>query len=85
MNTVAEKLKQLSDQDLLRLSKELQSTTIPADALIRQLIKGTDMDTTAPLLAFVGVGQLLAHELAERFEKALGEIESFHSHDNPSY
>lgn len=66
MTTVAQKLETMSDEQLLRLSDELKQTTVPNDALIRDVIKGTEMDTTAPMIAFVGVGQMLQFVLADR-------------------
>ena len=82
---VEQKLKQLSNKQLLALVQELKQTSVPADALIRDVIKGTELDTTAPMIAFVGVGQMLAHVLAERLVIAEEEIETFHSHDHPEY
>ena len=64
--TVEQKLKLLSNDELIQLTKELRETSVPADALLRKVIKDTELDTTAPMLAFVGVGQLLAFELAAR-------------------
>lgn len=83
--TIDKKLKALSNDQLIRLSEELRLTTVADDALLRQVIKDTDLETTAPLLAFVGVGQWLAFELADRLIIAEREIEAFHSHNNPNY
>jgi hypothetical protein len=66
--TVADKLKVLSNDKLIQLSKELRLTSVPENALIREIIKGTDMDTSVPLIAFMGVGQLLQFEIADRLE-----------------
>ena len=74
MKTLKEKLSELTHRDLIKLSKELQQTTVAPDALIREVIKGTEFDTTAPILAFVAVGQLLAFELTYRFEEVINLI-----------
>jgi type III secretory pathway component EscU len=66
MEHVIDKLKKLSNENLIKLSEELRLPTVPDDALIREVIKDTEMDTTAPMIAFVGVGQLLSFELADR-------------------
>jgi len=66
MTTIEEKLKKLSDQDLIQISKELRNTSVAEDALIREVIKDTELDTKSPLLAFVAVGQVLGFELADR-------------------
>jgi hypothetical protein len=83
--TVEQKLKLLSNKELIQLTNELKHTSVPNNALLREVIKDTELDTTAPILAFVGVGQWLAFELADRLIVAQEEIEAFHSHDNPSY
>lgn len=74
---VEQKLKQLSNKQLLALVQELKQTSVPTDALIRDVIKGTELDTTAPMIAFVGVGQMLAHVLAERLESALDDLDLY--------
>lgn len=63
---ITEKLQQLSDEQLLQLADELKNTSVSENALIRDIIKGTEMDTSAPVLAFVAIGQLLTHVLADR-------------------
>lgn len=67
-------LKSLSNEALIELSKELQSTDVPQDALIRKVIKGTEVDTTAPVLAFVAVGCNLAYVLAERLNSYIKNV-----------
>lgn len=71
VSKVNKKLKLLSNEQLISLVKELKQTTIPADSILREVIKDTELDTTAPLLAFIEVGQMLAHVLADRLELAL--------------
>lgn len=77
MTTIKQKISHLSDQQLIQLSKELQNPIVPEDALVRDLISGTEIETNAPILAFVTVGQLLAFELAERLILAKQELKTF--------
>lgn len=71
---VEQKLTQLSNKQLLQLVQEMKQTSVPADALIREVIKDTELDTSLPLLAFVSVGQLTAHVLADRLASALDDL-----------
>lgn len=73
--SLAEKIGKLTNEELLILSEELSLPTVPDNALILEVIKGTEVDTTAPMLAFLGVGHVLSFELAERFKYALDVIE----------
>lgn len=63
---LGDKLKDLTNAELLQLSDELKKTEVAEDALIRLVIKGTEYDTNIPVLAFVAVGQCLQFELADR-------------------
>lgn len=70
-------LKKLNNDELLSLLKELSQTSVPDDALIRKVIKGTEVDTTVPLLAFVAVQAQLSYVLGERLaaiQKKLDKI-----------
>lgn len=73
---LAKKISLLSNQELLKLSEELQSPTVPDDALIRDLIKDTEFDTTAPVLAFISVGAIMGFELAKRLKLCIDVIKS---------
>lgn len=61
-------LKKLNNTELLSLLKELSQTSVPEDALLRKVIKGTEVDTTAPMLAFVAVQSQLSFVLGERLD-----------------
>ena len=61
------KINELTDEELILLSKELRLPTVADDAFLRQVIKGTEYDSGAPILAFIAVGQLIQFEIAERF------------------
>lgn len=76
--TVEQKLKVLSNKELIQLAEELKQTSVPDDALLRKVIKDTVIDNTAPILAFVAVGQTLAFELAERLREAELRIDNLH-------
>jgi hypothetical protein len=67
------KLHSLTNQQLIRLSSELRRSIVPEDALIREVIKDTEVDTTAPILAFVAVGTNLNFVLADRLIMAMDE------------
>lgn len=60
------KLKALSNADLITLSEELRLPTVADDALVRKVIDGTEVQTASPILAFVSVSQLLGFVLADR-------------------
>ncbi len=63
------KLQTLSDIQLIELSKELQQSIIPDNALIREVIKDSEWaNDSSPHLAFIGIGSLLTFVLAERLE-----------------
>lgn len=68
MATLPEKLRDLTVEQLLTLSRELTQTVIPEDALIREVIKGTEQDSIQPVLAFVGVAGHLHVEMAKRIQ-----------------
>jgi len=74
---VKEKLKLLSNKELILLSEELRLTVVPENALLRNVIQGTELDTTAPLIAFVGVGQLLSFELADRLKISENSLDDY--------
>jgi hypothetical protein len=76
MNKLQTKISSLSNKDLIRLSNELRQTVLPEDALIRKVIKDTEADTIAPMIAFVSVGQTLSFVLADRLEIALDLLEN---------
>lgn len=96
---ILEKLKTLTDEQLIQLSEEMRTSIVPEDALIREVIKGTEVETTQPLLAFVAVGQNLTFVVADRLIKLKAdikkcnediknlkdEIEGMHSHGDASY
>jgi len=86
------KLQQLTDSQLIQLSEELRLPTVADDALIREVIKGTDVDSIAPMLAFIAVSQNLAFVLADRLifaniriNQLENEIEGIASHGDESY
>ena len=86
------KLQLLTDSQLIQLSEELRLPTVADDALIREVIKGTEVDTIAPMLAFVAVGTNLTFVLADRLivaniriNKLENEIEGIASHGDASY
>jgi hypothetical protein len=58
------------------LSEELKQTTVPEDALIRSVIKDTECDTTAPMIAFINVQGVLSFVLADRLVIAENKIKS---------
>jgi len=66
MVTLISKLNKLSVSQLIQLSEELRLPTLADDALIREVIKDTEVDSTQPLLAFMAVGANLAFVLADR-------------------
>lgn len=69
MTSIATVLRDLSAEELITLSNELTQTTVPEDALIRKVIKGTELDdVSSPVLAFVGVAGHLHVELVVRLE-----------------
>lgn len=70
ITNLIEKLKLLSNDQLISLSQELRHATVPEDALVRQVIKGTEYDTTAPILAFTAVQASLSIVLADRLISA---------------
>lgn len=76
MEYVIDKLKKLSNKNLIKLSEELRLPSVPDDALIREVIRDTEMETTAPMIAFIGVGQLLGFELADRLIIAEDRIDN---------
>lgn len=78
-----DKLKTLTDEELIQLSDEMRISTIPEDALIRKVIKGTEVETTQPILSFVAVGQNLAFVLADRLIIAKDEIGGLTASLNP--
>lgn len=78
MEQVINKLKKLTNDQLIKLSEELRLPTVADDALIREVIKDSEMDTFAPMIAFVGVGQLLSFVLADRLiiaEQRINDLE----------
>jgi hypothetical protein len=75
MENLIHKISLLSDQKLIRLSKELQSTVVPENALIRDVIKNTEVETTVPVMAFIQVAGVLHAELAMRMSEHLVKIE----------
>lgn len=69
MTSIATVLRDLSAEELITLSNELTQPTVPEDALIRKVIKGTELDdVSSPVLAFVGVAGHLHVELVVRLE-----------------
>jgi len=78
MTTTIEKLRDLTVEQLLILSNELCQTTVPEDALIREVIKDTQLDTLTPGLAFIGLAGHLHVEMAERLKllTSTGQISS---------
>ena len=72
--TLHDNLRKLTDDEIFRLVEELKQVTVPDDALIRQVIKGTEVDTTVPMLAFIAVQGTLSFVLAEKFKCALDII-----------
>lgn len=81
MTNLIEKLRTLSNYKLIALSHELRHATVPEDALVRQVIKGTEYDTTVPMLAFTAVQASLSIVLADRLEVALKDV----SDDNTNF
>jgi len=61
-------LENLSNEDLLQIAKELTFLNVSDNALIRDVIKDTEVDTTVPILAYGTVAQLLAQVLAKRLK-----------------
>jgi hypothetical protein len=68
MEKIEAKIKTLSNLEIIKISKELRSTNVPEDALVRELIKNTEFDNGQPLMAFLAVSGLLHFELADRLE-----------------
>jgi hypothetical protein len=78
--TIEAKLKTLTNDQLIRLSEELRLPTVAEDALLREVIKGTDQDTTAPMLAFIAVQGSLVFELADRLIAAESDLALYDKH-----
>ena len=57
-----EKLKQLTDVQLIQLATEMKQTTIPADALMRKLTP----EGSLPVFAIIEINGHLTQELADR-------------------
>ena len=57
-----QKLKQLTDAQLIELATELRQSSIPDDALIRTLIPNGNV----PVLTIIEITSHLAQELADR-------------------
>jgi hypothetical protein len=78
--TIEAKLKTLTNDQLIRLSEELRLPTVAEDALLREVIKGTDHDTTAPILAFIAVQGSLVFVLADRLIAAESDLALYNKH-----
>lgn len=57
-----DKLKTLSDTQLIQLATELRQTTVPADALMRTLTP----EGSLPVFAIIEINGHLTQELADR-------------------
>jgi hypothetical protein len=74
-----DKLKTLTNDELITLSEELRLPTVAQDALVRKVIEGTEVDSASPILAFVSVSQLLGFVLSDRLiqaEQKCNELQS---------
>lgn len=74
-----DKLKALTNDELIKLSEELRVSTVPEDAFVRKVIEGTEVDSGSPILAFVSVSQLLGFVLADRLIIAENKCEELQS------
>ncbi len=74
MKKLLTNIEALSNSQLIKLSEELKQTTVPDDALLRKVIKDTEHDTTAPMITFVAVGQLIGFVACDRL-KAFEDID----------
>lgn len=77
MTNLIQKLRTLTNDQLIALSHELRHATVPEDALVREVIKGTEYDTTAVLLAFTAVQASLSIVLADRLETSIEAVKKF--------
>lgn len=75
MSKIRTKIESLSNQQLIELSMEMRNVTVPDDALIRKVIQDTEMDTTAPVIAFVAIAGLLHQVLADRLKVTMGTLD----------
>lgn len=66
MTQVIHKLNDLNNAELIRLAHELRQTSVPEDALLREVIKGTELESTPIMLSFIAISSNLAQVLADR-------------------